>query len=150
ALKTIENAKEANEMNLLASGYAALGISYKYQYKINGQEAFLDSTMYFTRLTGDAYFLYPGKVTTHTYYMGRLNEASYLLQFYYPKQPSVSKRVVDSVQTILHFMERHDDFAKAQIVSNCYGILASLARDQGNNAESLSYLEKALSTVNSS
>lgn len=150
ALKTIDNAKDANEMNLLASGYAALGVSYKYEYKINGQEAFLDSTMYYTKLAGDTYFLYPGKVTAHTLYMGRLNEASYLLQFYYPDQPEIAGRIVDSVQNILDFMEQHDDFGKAQIVSNCYGIMASLASDQGNNVESLSYLEKALSIVNNS
>ncbi|MBX3254010.1 MAG: hypothetical protein KF862_07720 [Chitinophagaceae bacterium] len=150
ALKTIANAMQAKEMNLLASGYAALGTAYTYKYDADHTANYLDSIMHYTRLAGDCYLRYPGKVTSHTYYIARINEASYQLKYSYPSSPALGKQIVDSVQSILNFMDTHEDFAKAGIIANCYGIMATVARNQGNTAKALSYLKKGWAIVDSS
>ncbi|WP_447642313.1 MULTISPECIES: hypothetical protein [Chitinophagaceae] len=149
AANTITEATKAQEMNLLASGYMALSTAFTYKYDADQEALYLDSIMYYTRLAGDAFFLYPGKVANHTYYMAKLNEASFQLKYYYPKQPWIAAKILGSVRSVLHYIEHNEDFGKEDMVADCYGMMAAIDKDRGNYGQAMSYLKTAWRIVDS-
>lgn len=149
-LRAIEAAKLAGEINFLSASYAALGTTYTYRLDTKKTAGDLDSILYYTRLSGDMFYQYPGKVAPFTYAIARLNEASYLLKYQFKKQPHLRSQIVDSVKTVLDIMSSHIINGKEAIISNCYGILAAVAREEGNLSEAEEYLNSAMRKIDSS
>lgn len=146
----IANAKEAGEFNLLSSAYMALGTAYSDQYQAQKKALDLDSVFYYTRLAGTLYFQYPGHVSDYTYCISKLNEANYELQFFYPQQLNVLGKIKDSIQSVLTFVNTQVRTGRNSITTNCYGMLATIARLQHDFPLAKTYLDSALEKANNS
>ncbi|PZP45709.1 MAG: hypothetical protein DI598_12975 [Pseudopedobacter saltans] len=143
--KSIEYAQKSGNMSFLSNAYLAMGVAYTYKYNKSQKPEDLKGVFDFTEKPAILYNQYPGQVDRYTYAMSKINYASYILA-YYPKPSAEQKKLIRSnIKEAMGATETQ--FGNQTLHASGYGMLANLARSEGDYKTAEKYLLDAQKLV---
>lgn len=134
----IENSKWAQDYELLANAFNAYATVMEYQYRQDKKTNYLDSIAYYLRSALEVYHSNPSAVSKRTYAISNVNLANYFFKFHTLDNSATQDSILKYANAAKDSYLMHD--RNYLIMGNVNGLLAELAKAQGNAHAAESYL----------